>query len=271
MPGQPIYDFHAGDSALLISVPHAGTAIPDDIAGRLVGEARGAPDADWHVDRLYAFARDMGASLIVARHARYVIDLNRPPDDESLYPGQATTGLCPTTFFDGRPLYQDGQEPDAGEIERRRLSYWQPYHEKVADTLAALKARHGHALLYDAHSIRSVVPRLFEGRLPDLNLGTVGGTSCDPALARRLAHLAEASPYSAVTDGRFVGGYITRHYGRPADGLHAVQMELAQRQYMDEDPPFAYRAEAAERLQATLSTLLAAMLDFRPSRRATGR
>jgi N-formylglutamate amidohydrolase len=263
MTTAPIYSLTPGETPLLISVPHAGTAIPQSISDRLVDEARGTPDADWHVDRLYGFARELGAGLLVANYARYVIDLNRPPDDQSLYPGQATTGLCPTEFFDGRPLYRAGQEPDADERAERRANYWQPYHDRLAEALADIRARHGHAILYDAHSIRSVVPRLFDGQLPDLNLGTAKGESCAPGLTQAVAKAMAAGPFSHVVDGRFVGGYITRHYGRPADGIHALQMELAQRQYMDEEPPFTYRPERAERLQATLRDMLQAALGWR--------
>lgn len=223
-----LYELHRGDSPLIYSVPHAGTSVPDDIAGRLSDAARLLPDTDWHVDALYDFAPSLGATLIRANYSRYVIDLNRPPHDESLYPGQATTGLCPSIQFDGTPIYRDASKVRAEEIAARRESYWQPYHDCLQTEIARVKARHGLALLYDCHSIASRVPRLFEGTLPDLNLGTVNGTSCDPALERAISEIMRQSGFTHAINGRFVGGYITRVYGRPADGVHAVQMEKGQ-------------------------------------------
>lgn len=265
-----IFDLTQGDSPLVVSIPHCGTELAPDLARRLTDEALTLRDTDWHVPRLYDFAAGLGATVIAARFSRYVVDLNRPPDGESLYPGQATTGLCPTTLFDGSPLYQPRGEPDAAEVAARVETYWRPYHDALAAAIAAAKDRHGFALLYDAHSIRSRVPRLFEGRLPDFNLGTARGTSCDAALRDRLAAVltaaVEADGYTAVVDGRFVGGHITRAYGQPAQGVHAVQMELAQDAYMDETaPPFAYRPAKANRLRPWLQRLLEAMTDWRPA------
>ncbi|HWU52225.1 MAG TPA: N-formylglutamate deformylase [Tahibacter sp.] len=256
-----IFTLHTGTAPLLVSLPHDGSEIPPDIAARLVPAARRAPDTDWHVSRLYAFARELGASVLVPRYSRYVIDLNRPSDDVSLYPGQNTTGLCPTVQFNGEPVYLPGQEPDAAEIAQRLEIYWKPYHDALQQELARLRAAHGRVVLWDGHSIRSVVPFLFEGRLPDFNVGTAGGASCSPALQARLqAVLAAQSDYSHVVNGRFKGGHITRHYGRPAEGVQAVQLELAQLNYMDEDS-FAYLPQRAEPTAALIRRLLEAALE----------
>jgi len=256
-----IFTLHAGTAPLLVSLPHDGSEIPPDIAARLTPAARRAPDTDWHVSRLYAFARELGASILTPRHSRYVIDLNRPPDDVSLYPGQNTTGLCPTVQFNGEPVYLPGQEPDAAEIAQRLQTYWKPYHDALQQELARLRAVHGRAVLWDGHSIRSVVPFLFEGRLPDFNVGTAGGASCSPALQARLqAVLAAQGAYSHVVNGRFKGGHITRRYGQPAEGVQAVQLELAQLNYMDEDS-FTYLPQRAEPTAALIRRLLQAALE----------
>ena len=265
-----IFDLVQGDGPLVISMPHCGTDLSPGLAERLTDEAMTLRDTDWHIPRLYGFADGMGATLLSARYSRYVIDLNRPSTGESLYPGQATTGLCPDVLFDGTPLYRDGQEPDTAEIAERVEAYWRPYHDALAAELERVKARHGFALLYDAHSIRSHVPRLFDGRLHDLNLGTARGTSIDPQLAARVVAAMEAAAaaegMTCVTNGRFVGGHITRAYGQPAEGVHAIQMELAQDNYMDEDaPPFAYRPDRAERLQRVLTAVLDAFAGWRPA------
>ena len=259
-PVERTYTFVPGERPLLVSMPHVGLYVPPGIRRGFTEAAHALPDTDWHVDRLYDGAHDLGVSVLAATHSRYVIDLNRPPDDAPLYAG-ATTGLCPTTLFDGAPLYRSGCEPDANERRRRRDRFWRPYHEQIAAELARLKARHGYVLLFDAHSIRSVVPRLFEGTLPDLNLGTNDGASADADLARRVeAVCAGAEGFSSVRDGRFRGGYITRHYGDPAAGVHALQLELAQCTYMDEGAPFAYRADRAARLRPVLRRVLEEML-----------
>ena len=256
-----IFTLHPGTAPLLVSAHHGGSEIPPDIAARLVPAARRAPDTDWHVSRLYAFARELGASILTPRYSRYVIDLNRPSDDVSLYPGQNTTGLCPTVQFNGEPVYLPGQEPDAAEIPQRLQTYWMPYHDALRQELARLRAAHGRAVLWDGHSIRSVVPFLVEGRLPDFNVGTAGGASCTPALQARLeAVLAAQSDYSHVVNGRFKGGHITRHYGRPAEGVEAVQLELAQLNYMDEDS-FAYLPQRAGPTAALIRRLLQAALE----------
>ncbi|HEV7270220.1 N-formylglutamate deformylase [Pseudoxanthomonas sp.] len=250
------YTLHRGTAPLLVSLPHNGTALPDDIAARLTPEARRVPDTDWHVAELYAFARDLGASILVPAFSRYVVDLNRPDDDVSLYPGQNTTGLCPIVRFSGDPLYLPDQQPTAEEIAVRVDTYWRPYHQALQQELARLRDAHGRVVLWEGHSIRSVVPFLFEGRLPDFNLGTAGGASCSPALQQALeAELASQQAYSFIVNGRFRGGYITRHYADVANGIQTVQLELAQLTYMDEDT-FAYLPERAARTQGLIRRLL---------------
>ena len=255
-----VFTLHRGDAPLLLSLPHDGSLIPPALAQRMVPAARRAPDTDWHVSRLYAFARELGASILVPRHSRYVVDLNRPEDDVSLYPGQNTTGLCPIVQFSGEPVYLEGQGPDAAEVAARVDTYWRPYHQSLQSELARIRAQHGRAVLWEGHSIRGVVPFLFEGRLPDLNLGTAAGASCSPVLQSRLeAVLAAQDEYDWVANGRFKGGHITRHYGDPGNGIDAVQLEISQRNYMDETS-FDWDEGKAARLQRVLRALLEAAL-----------
>ncbi|GAA0714937.1 N-formylglutamate deformylase [Dokdonella soli] len=251
-----IYTLHRGTTPLLVSLPHDGTAVPADLAARMTPEARRIPDTDWHVSRLYAFAHELGASMIVPAHSRYVVDLNRPSDNASLYPGQNTTGLCPVVQFSGEPIYQAGEEPQPDEIATRVERYWKPYHDALAAEIARLRAAYGRVVVWEGHSIRSIVPFLFDGRLPDFNLGTADGASCSSALQKRLVGvLAAQRNHTHVVNGRFKGGYITRHYGRPRDGVEAVQLELAQLNYMDE-ATFGYLPERAVATQAVLRALL---------------
>ncbi len=259
-----VYRFVEGDSPLLVSVPHDGRLIPDGQRARMTEAGLAIPDTDWHVAQLYGFAAELGASLLVARYSRYVVDLNRSPDNETLYEGQVATGLCPHYTFAGEPLYRDDDAPvPQEEVEARIERYWRPYHERLARALDAIRTRHGCALLWDAHSIPSRVPRLFDGELPVLNLGNFDGRSCDSDLAQELYGIASASPYECVMNGRFKGGYITRHYGDPADGVHAMQLELAQRAYMDETSQ-QFDASLARELRDTLKTLLVAFARYRP-------
>ncbi len=254
------YTLHRGTSPLFVSLPHNGTQVPDDIATRLTDDARRVPDTDWHVALLYAFAHELGASVIVPNFSRYVIDLNRPRDDASLYPGQNTTGLCPLTSFSGEPIYLDGKEPTRDEITARIERYWRPYHTALAEEIERIGEAHGRVVLWEGHSIRSVVPFLFEGRLPDFNVGTADGSSCSAGLQKRLVNVLEAQrDYTFVMNGRFKGGYITRHYGKPVKGVDAIQLELAQLNYMDEDT-FAYDDAKARKLQALIRKLLEAAL-----------
>ncbi|MCU0897141.1 MAG: N-formylglutamate deformylase [Burkholderiales bacterium] len=254
------YRFRAGRAPLLVSIPHLGTHVPPEVASRLTPAALALPDTDWHLDRLYDFVDELGASVLMATHSRYVVDLNRAPDDASLYPGQDVTGLVPVDTFAREPLYAAGL-PDEAEVAARRERYWRPYHDRLAAELARLRERHGYALLWDAHSIASRVPRFFEGRLPDFNLGTGGGTAADPALAGALlAAATSAHGYSAVLDGRFKGGYITRRYGDPANRIHAIQLELAQETYMQEAPPYAFDDARAARLRPHLRGLVETLI-----------
>ena len=258
-----IYTLHRGKRPLLVSLPHVGTEIPLEMQGDYLPHALEVEDTDWHLASLYALAKHIGASLIAPRFSRYVIDLNRPPENTPMYAGANNTELCPTRAFSGQPIYKEGREPDADEIDYRRATFWQPYHDALASELDRIKAKHGYAVLWDGHSIKSELPWLFEGKLPDLNLGTADGTSCSPVLRTALGHvLATQDKFTHVIDGRFKGGYITRAYGRPSEGVHAVQLELAQIAYMDEDPPFTWRPEKATRLQPVLKALLETMLDW---------
>ncbi|SDG61601.1 formiminoglutamase [Pseudomonas benzenivorans] len=257
-----VLSFHRGRLPLLISMPHPGILLTPAVEAGLVEEAKPRPDTDWHIPRLYEFAAELGAGTLEANYSRYVIDLNRPADDAPLY-ASATTGLYPATLFDGAPLYRAGMEPCAEERARYLAEVWTPYHQTLAAELARLKREFGYALLFDAHSIRSCVPHLFDGRLPDFNLGTNAGASCDAQLAERLqAVCARAQDYSHVLNGRFKGGHITRHYGQPQQHIHAVQLELAQCTYMEEQLPFDYREDLAEPTQLVLRQLLQAMLDW---------
>ena len=261
------FTLHRGSTPLLLSLPHVGTLLPDDLKPRLVERALAVEDTDWHLDGIYGpLARELGASLIVPRYSRYVIDLNRPPENTPMYPGVNNTELCPTRMFTGDAVYRPGQAPDDAEVDRRLQRYWHPYHQALAAELARLKARHGHALLWDGHSIRSELPWLFEGRLADLNMGTAAGASCDPRLRDSLTAVLDGQrEFTHVTDGRFKGGSITRRYGRPADGVHAVQMEMCWSTYMAEEPPFVVDEARARRLPPVLRALLEAMLAWRPT------
>jgi len=262
---EPIHSLSPGTGALLISVPHVGTHIPPELAAHYQPQALAVEDTDWHLAQLYAFATTLGAGLIVPRHSRFVIDLNRAPDNTPMYAGANNTELCPTRFFTGEPIYRDGQVPDAAEVARRRSVYWQPYHDAVTAELDRIQARHGHAILFDGHSIKSVLPWLFEGKLPDLNLGTANGASCAPSLRAALSQVLQTQDrFTHVTDGRFKGGHITRHFGRPADGRHAIQLEMCWSTYMAESPPFEVDAQRAARLTPVLRALVQTMLDWRP-------
>jgi N-formylglutamate deformylase len=256
-----------GTAPLLVSFPHAGTEIPDELAARMTPEALQRADVDWHLPQLYAFAHAMGASTLAAHFARHVIDLNRPPEDESLYPGQDVTGLLPLDTFRKQPLYRPGEAPDAAEAQQRRALYWQPYHDALRAELDRLRKVHGSVVLWDAHSIASVMPRFFDGKLPDLSLGSADGRSCAPALQAAVeAVMGAQSQFTHVSNGRFKGGYITRHYGRPNDGVHALQLEMCQSTYMDERAPFAYRPDLAVQVQPLLQRMLSAVLEARPQR-----
>jgi len=261
-----VLSFHQGQLPLLISMPHAGLKLTPAVRDGLVEPARSLPDTDWHIPRLYDFAHELGASVVAAEYSRFVIDLNRPDDDKPLYAG-ATTGLFPATLFEGEPLFKDGQAPSAEARKIYLEQIWRPYHETLAQELARLRETFGYALLWDAHSIRSHIPHLFDGKLPDFNLGTFNGASCDPQLAQQLVGVcAQAQGYSHVLNGRFKGGHITRHYGCPEQHIHAVQLELAQCTYMNETEPFDYRDDLAQPTAKVLQQLLSAALGWGKAR-----
>ncbi|MCH9695637.1 MAG: N-formylglutamate deformylase [Gammaproteobacteria bacterium] len=254
-----VFDFVAGDLPLLISVPHDGRDLPSKIRDRMTPAGQAIPDTDWDVARLYEFVEDMGACMLVAKNSRYVVDLNRSADDEVLYPGQLVTGLCPEHTFGGDAIYRSGVVSE-GEQRGRVETYWRPYHEKLQQTLDAMCTTHGVALLWDAHSIPSKVPRLFDGELPVLNIGSNSGKSCGADIESAVAAVATASDYNAVLNGRFKGGFITRNYGKPSKGVHALQLEIAQRAYWNEGLG-RFDDASAEPLRDTLKNMLIAFLD----------
>ncbi|MBF23126.1 MAG: N-formylglutamate deformylase [Pusillimonas sp.] len=259
---EPVFKFHRGTTPLLVSMPHTGVHIPDAIRENLTDAALRLPDTDWHLEMLYNFLHEMGASVIIATHSRYVIDLNRPRDNANLYPGQDTTGLCPLDTFHRDPIYINHTEPGPEEILQRVQNYWLPYHEQLNTELTRLKQTHGIALLWDAHSICSRVPRFFDGVLPDFNIGTANGTSCNPGLQDALQKIAEKSGYTWAVNGRFKGGHITRHYGRPNQQIHAVQLELSEATYMQEDFPYSFDNTRAERVRPALKAFLEQMVQW---------
>ena len=258
------FTLHQGIAPLLVSLPHDGTEIPEAVSARMTPEARRVPDTDWHVGKLYSFARETGASVITPRWSRYVVDLNRPPDGHALYPGRSETALVPFNTFAEQPIYREDM-PDAREIAERVETYWRPYHSVLQQELQRLRGIHDRVVLWDGHSIKSRVPMFFEGQLPDFNLGTADGSSCSPILQQRLANVLDrlagpsSSEYSHVVNGRFKGGYITRQYGNPQRGIDAVQLELAQCTYMDEES-FEYQPERAAPVQRVIRALLDACL-----------
>mgnify|MGYP001610976527 CR=1 FL=1 len=250
-----------GDGPLVLSMPHGGRTVPPEIAERMTAEGQGVADTDWWIERLYDFASTLNASVVRTDISRYAIDVNRDPSGKSLYPGQTTTALCPLETFAGEPIYRAGAEPDAAEIAARKQTYFEPYHAALRQALGRARAWHGYALLYDCHSIRSAIPRLFSGQLPVFNIGVNVGKSCAAPLVRAVSAACGAAPgYDAVVDGRFKGGWITRHYGDPERGIHALQMELAQRAYMMEEAPWTYDGRKAEQLNPVLRRALAAYL-----------
>ncbi|HEX2137407.1 MAG TPA: N-formylglutamate deformylase, partial [Microvirga sp.] len=267
MTPAPFLSVRQGEAPLIVSLPHTGTEIPESLAARLVSPWLARKDTDWWIERLYDFAGDLGATVLRTAISRTVVDVNRDPSGASLYPGRATTELCPSTTFDGEPLYRSGETPDAAEIAERRTRYFEPYHAALAAEIARLRERHGRVVLYDCHSIRSVIPRLFAGELPHFNVGTNDGASCDGTLQDLVAQACAATPFSSVVNGRFKGGWITRRYGAPQGGVHAVQMELACRGYMDEPEdvtpetwPTPYDPARAASMRDALTHVLQAVL-----------
>jgi N-formylglutamate deformylase len=259
MTAPPLFHLREGSGPLVVSIPHAGTFLPDDIAAQLTPEGRGVPDTDWFVDLLYKFLDELDVTVIAATHSRYVVDLNRSPEGGKLYPGRAETGICPTETFDGAPLYI-GAPPDATARAKLVTRYWQPYHDALAASLERVKRHHKFVRLLDAHSIRGSVPRLFAGELPDLNFGTNDGASASESLANRVVQAAAGQGFSWVLNGRFKGGFITRHYGAPNQGVEAIQLELAQRTYVDDDNNPQFRPARAAALVGVLRLIVSEML-----------
>jgi N-formylglutamate deformylase len=264
----PPFTLVLGQGPLLLSIPHLGRHIPDELADSYTQQAQLTEDTDWHLDRLYAFADEFNATVLSATVSRFVIDLNRPATGESLYPGMVTTSLCPTETFRGSPIYEEGREPSPEEVTRRVDTYWKPYHKALKEQIARLRSEHGHILLWEAHSIASVLPRLFPGKLNDLNFGTSDGESCSEAVIAGAVDAVRDSPWSWVVNGRFKGGYITRRYGEPAAGVHALQLEMCQSLYMDEEAPFAWRADRAETVAPTVRAAVQGALSALPQHAA---
>lgn len=259
-----VFDLRRGQSPLVISMPHSGEEL-GPYAARMTADALKIADTDWHLPALYSFLDAMDVTVLHAHYSRYVIDLNRDPSGKSLYPGQNVTELCPTTTFDEQPVYLPGEAPDENEEQARVGHYWRPYHQALAAELERVRHINGHAVLWDAHSIRSRVPRFFDGRLPDFNLGTNDGASCASVLADAVYRVAAgAAPYTAVLNGRFKGGFITRQYGKPAQGVHAIQLELSQITYMEETFPFSYEAEKAAGVAAPIRRMIETILNWQP-------
>jgi len=262
-----LFALDCGESPLIVDIPHAGTHVPVDLAARLTPAARALPDTDWHVEKLFSFALKLGVTMLVATHSRYVVDLNRDPGGRALYPGADNTELVPTRTFANEPIYLPADEPDAAGITQRRTEYFTPYHAVLAAEIERVLARHGYAILLDAHSIRREVPRFFAGRLPDLNLGTVDGASCAPEFHHAAAlAISRSNAFSSVVNGRFKGGFITRHYGVPDHRVHALQLEQAQACYMDESPPYPWDANRAAPLVGVLEALVEVLLSTSPGR-----
>ena len=256
-----------GDTPLLINVPHAGTELPAELRAQLSPAAQPLPDTDWHVEKLFAPAVALGATVMAATQSRYLIDLNRDPEGRPLYPEADNTELCPLRTFANEPIHAPGAVPTPAQQRERLATYWQPYHAQLAAELARIRARHGHVVLLDAHSIRAEEPRFFAGRLPDLNVGTVDGQSCSAELeAAAVVTLNAQRRFTTVLNGRFKGGYITRHYGRPQDGVQALQLEIVQAAYMDEAPPYAWDAAGAAPLTDLLQRLVETLIETPPPR-----
>lgn len=254
-----VFTFSEGDSPLLVSIPHDGRHLAPGQVDRMTQAGRALRDTDWHVRKLYEFAADMGASVIAANYSRYVVDLNRGTDDLALYDDQVSTGLFPDKTFGGKDIYNSGEVVSSQEQQQRISAYWRPYHERIATTLVKLRQKHGYALLWDAHSIAGEVPSLFRGILPDLNFGTNDGSSCSEGIVTSIMRIAEASDYSVVLNERFRGGFITRQYGAPGGGIHAIQLELSQRNYMDEKT-LSYQDDRAVKLADSIRSLMQAFV-----------
>lgn len=256
----PVSTFEGGGPVVL-GMPHTGTFVPENIEVLLNENGKKLSDTDWHIDRLYEGLLD-NVTTVKANFHRYVIDANRDPSGVSLYPGQNTTELCPTTDFDNVAIYKEGMEPSVSEINARTEKWHKPYHAALQAALDKAKEKHGFAILYDCHSIRSNIPFLFEGTLPDLNIGTNLGATCAPEIETGIFEICQKINYSTVLNGRFKGGWTTRHYGRPSDGFHTIQMEIAQSVYMSEKTPWTYREEKADKMRIHLKKILKLLEDL---------
>ena len=262
----PIFSFAAGNAPVLVTIPHAGTALAPGMVSRMTELGVTLPDTDWYMEKLYSSCMDLDIGMIRANYSRYVVDLNRGADDATLYPGRPKTGLVPDLTFDGTAIYNEGHAPDEEEIAERRRLYWQPYHDAVQEELDRLKKRWGWAILWDGHSIKTEVPRLFEGMLPDLNFGTNDGVSCAGTLIKSVMDVpALGNSYSTILNGRFKGGYTTRHYGQPQNGIHAIQLEKAQCVYLaSEDAPWPIDEAKTKKIRETIGALLRQAVLWRP-------
>jgi N-formylglutamate deformylase len=256
-----VFKFHQGSLPLLVSIPHSGVYVPESIHQRQTKIGHQLIDTDWHIPELYSFLEELDCSVIEANYSRYVVDLNRPPDNSSLYPGKKVTGICSAETFMGQRLYIEGEEPNEEEIKDRKNKYWVPYHEQIRQELTRIKNKFGYALLWDAHSIRGFLPLLFEGDLPDLNLGTGNGQSCDAELSNHVYSVMRSSTFEVIRNGRFKGGYITRNYGNPEKRVHALQMEISQEAYMSGYPSFELVPEKVATLRPLLKKIIVTLLD----------
>jgi N-formylglutamate deformylase len=254
------YTFLSNDSPLIISIPHMGIEVPTYLEQALTPVGKQLADTDWHLDRLYDFSGELNASVLMAKYSRYVVDLNRPANDESLYPGQTTTGLFPQLTFRGEKIFES-EAPNDEERQQRLENFWQPYHDKLKLEIIRLKNKHGKVLVWEAHSIASVLPRLFDGQLPDLNIGTNSGLTADPRLIDAIEKSIKGCPYKCVVNDRFKGGYITRSFGNPSQGIHVVQLEMCQSTYMNESYPFEYRPDLANQVKPHLRNMIQSALD----------
>ena len=251
-----------GSKPLIIAQPHGGTWIAPDIYQRLNEKGQAIADTDWHINRLYDGLID-DITVVQSHIHRYVIDANRGPDDESLYPGQNTTGLCPLTDFNGSPIYLPGEQPDSNEIEQRRLHYHKPYHDALSSQIDRLRQIHESVIVYDCHSIRSQIPFLFDGVLPDFNIGTYNGRSCNSKIEKIVYEICTSNEaYTTIVNGRFKGGWTTRHYGNSKSNVQAIQMELTQSTYMQEDPPWSYDANKSSQIRKSLGAILTSLAQF---------
>ena len=260
-----IYFSKQGQSPLVISMPHSGIMVPPNIRERFTPEGALLADTDWHQPKLYDFVLETPASVVIAKYSRYVVDLNRDPQGVALYAGADNTALCPTTTFSREAIYREGAAPCAEEVQERIATFWAPYHDALKERILEAVKTWGYAVLFDAHSIRGVVPRFFDGKLPDFNVGTNDGASASGSLATALVGaLRQHERFTTVLNGRFKGGYITRHYGRPEDGVHAVQLEMVQDNYMDEAPPFDFGSEQRTLVQGALGDWVNTLLGWSP-------